>query len=277
MTSHRVTQLRQQGPEVAIEVDSLLFPGGEVQVRVHDAKIDPTDKLRITALLNNSQSIMELLLLTDALKRIAKGAPIELVCPYFPYARQDRVCAPGEALSARVMAELINAQGYSEVEVWDPHSDVTGALIDRIRIVPPLDFVRRLELFGGSRQPPVLVAPDAGALKKVAGIAKELGVDWIRADKSRDPRTGKITGTVVYSSAVGDRDFLIVDDICDGGRTFTELAQALRPLTTGKIMLYVTHGIFSAGVEPILKEIDSIYTANALRPQPENPRLHLIR
>lgn len=276
MTSHRVTQLRREGAEVAIDIDSLVFPGGEVHIRVPETKIDPTDKLRITALLNNSQSIMEMLLLTDALKRMAKGAPIELVCPYFPYARQDRVCAPGEALSARVMAELINAQGYSEVEVWDPHSDVTGALIDRIRIVTPLDFVRRLEHFNGSRQPPILVAPDAGALKKVAGVAKELGVDWIRADKSRDPRTGKITGTVVYSSSVGDRDFLIVDDICDGGRTFTELAQALRPLTTGKIMLYVTHGIFSNGVEPILKEIDSIYTANLLRQQPENPRLHLI-
>jgi ribose-phosphate pyrophosphokinase len=275
MTHHRVTQLGPQGHEVAIEIDSLVFPGGEVQIRVRDAKIDPTGKLRITALLNDSQAIMELLLLTDALKRTAKGAPIELVCPYFPYARQDRVCAPGEALSARVMAQLINAQGYSEVEVWDPHSDVIGALVDRIRVVPALAFVRRLEVFNGAN-PPVLVAPDAGALKKVAGIANDLGVDWVRADKSRDPRTGKITGTVVYSNAVGDRDFLIVDDICDGGRTFTELAQVLRPLTAGKNMMYVTHGIFSAGVEPILKEIDSIYTAHALRKQPENPRLHLI-
>lgn len=276
MTNHCVTQLHKDGGQTVLPVESLVFPGGEVQIRVQAAKVEPADKLRITALLNNSQAIMELLLLTDALKRVAKGAPIELVCPYFPYARQDRVCAPGEALSARVMADLINAQGYSEVEIWDPHSDVTGALVDRIRIVSPLEFVRRLELFNGSQKPPMLVAPDAGSLKKVASIAKELSLDWIRADKSRDPRTGKITGTVVYSSPVGDRDVLIVDDICDGGRTFIELAQALRPLTTGRIMLYVTHGIFSAGVEPILKDIHSIYTANVLREQTNNARLHII-
>jgi ribose-phosphate pyrophosphokinase len=58
------------------------------------------------------------------------------------------------------------------------------------------------------------------------------------------------------------KDFLIVDDICDGGRTFIELAKVLRPWTTGKIYLYVTHGIFSNGLDVFNSLIDGVYTAN---------------
>jgi ribose-phosphate pyrophosphokinase len=277
MTRHRVALLRsgEAVPE-DLKVESIRFPGGEVQIKVQSPPITAGSAFRITAYLDSSEAIMELLLLTDALRRLAADAAIALVCPYFPYARQDRVCAPGEALSVRVMADLINAQRYISVEIWDAHSDVTGALVERVRIVPALDFVRRLDAFNGPGQPPVLVAPDAGAMKKVAEIAKALGVEWVRADKSRDPKTGLITGTLVYSDPVGTRDFLIVDDICDGGRTFTALARVLRPLTDGKIMLYVTHGIFSAGYEPLLKEIDVIFTANRLRSLPDDPRVRLI-
>ena len=276
MTRHHVSLIRP-GSEEAIElkIDSMVFSGGEVQVKVQAPSIVPGDRFRITALLDSSQAIMELLLLTDALRRAAADAPIALVCPYFPYARQDRVCAPGEALSVRVMADLINAQHYTSVEVWDAHSDVTGALVNRMTNIASLEFVRRLDVFQGSN-PPVLVAPDAGAMKKVSGIAKELKAEWVRADKSRNPKTGEITGTLVYSEAIGDRDFLIVDDICDGGRTFTALAKILRPLTTGRVLLYVTHGIFSHGYESLLEDIDVIYTANSLRVLPENPRVQLV-
>jgi ribose-phosphate pyrophosphokinase len=66
----------------------------------------------------------------------------------------------------------------------------------------------------------------------------------------------------VYDGAEdGARDFLIVDDICDGGRTFIELAKVLRPLTSGQVKLYVTHGIFSAGFEA-LAGLDRIFVAN---------------
>jgi ribose-phosphate pyrophosphokinase len=93
---------------------------------------------------------------------------------------------------------------------------------------------------------------------------------FIQAEKIRDPNTGAITSTKVnIEKHVGDKNFLIMDDICDGGRTFIELAKVLRPLTTGKIMLYVTHGIFSAGLEVFLGYIDEIYCANSWLPAQE--------
>ena len=93
-------------------------------------------------------------------------------------------------------------------------------------------------------------------MRQMLGLSKKLwnyqvlvAFPHIRADKKRDPSNGEITGTVVYSEHLGSQDVLIVDDICDGGRTFIELAKELRHLTTGRIYLYVTHGIFSKGHE----------------------------
>ncbi|UUZ75448.1 hypothetical protein LP414_27415 [Polaromonas sp. P1(28)-13] len=101
------------------------------------------------------------------------------------------------------------------------------------------------------------------ANKKVLNFAQVHGFkDVVRADKTRDTLTGKITGTAVYSQDVGNRDFLILDDICDGGRTFLELAKELRKLTTGKLYLYVSHGIFSQGCLHLARHFERIYVAN---------------
>ena len=241
-----------------IELRIFTFPGGEVQVRIEDdAGPEAPPDVGITAHLRSSNDVMTLLLLTDAVRRRYADPRIHLVCPYLPYARQDRVVYPGEALSIAVFCRLLNAQGYASVEVWDAHSDVSLALLDRVRHRPAAGFV--VPHIGATD---ILVAPDQGAVKRVMACAKAAGVPLVHAEKTRNPDTGAITGTVAHSEHVGDRDFLIVDDICDGGRTFTELAQALRPLTRGRIRLYVTHGIFSAGFDTLHAHIDAILVAN---------------
>lgn len=244
---------------------TLQFPGGELHVRLESAACYFNAEVIIDAGLESPTDILELILLTDALRRAKPEAQIQLVCPYLPYARQDRVANYGESLSVKVMADILNGLNFSSVEVWDVHSDVSLALVDRVTNIKQAYFVgkvlRQPALKGTS---PILVAPDAGAIKKTLATAQYFGLDMVRADKIRDTKTGTITGTVVYSNPVGDKDFLIVDDICDGGRTFIELAKELRPLTTGKIYLYVTHGIFSKGLE-VLTGIDHIFTANLFR------------
>ena len=232
------------------------FPGGEIQVRI-EGPPGPAGTVRIRADLTDADTLMALLLLTDAARRHYADPVIDLVCPYLPYARQDRVAYPGEALSAAVACRLLNAQGYRSVEVWDAHSDVSLALLDRVRHRPASDFA--VPVVGPQD---VIVAPDQGAVKRAAGCARLAGAALVHAEKTRSTDTGAITGTIVHSEPVGDRDFLIIDDICDGGRTFTELAKALRPLTTGQVKLYVTHGIFSAGFDALAATIDRIYVAN---------------
>jgi ribose-phosphate pyrophosphokinase len=203
---------------------------------------------------------MELLVMTDSLRRTYGYIPINLVCPYVPYARQDRVCAPGESLSLKVFADLINAQKYDSVEVWDIHSEVAMALLDRSYNVRQESFVK------GIRNLPkrtVIVSPDAGALKKINAVSKVLGLDVLNADKKRDVDTGEITGTVLHiNGRLSDEPCLIVDDICDGGRTFIELAKELKRNGSGSVSLYVTHGIFSKGFNVFDDLIDKIYCPN---------------
>lgn len=254
------------------ELKVFTFKGGEVQVKITPIQGDvsrtkPFHRFRIRADIRNSDDTMALLLLTDAVRRMFGRTPIEVELPYIPYARQDRVCNPGESLSIKVFADLINSQGYDLVRVLDPHSDVSAALIDNCEIVKgyqPLSTALQWKRTAITPANTVLVSPDAGANKKVFEAAQVLRIkDVVRADKTRDTTTLAITGTVVYSEHVGDKDFLILDDICDGGRTFVELAKVLRPLTNGKIFLYVTHGIFSYGFDELRKYIDQIYTANS--------------
>ncbi len=123
------------------------------------------DAVTIRADIVDSDTLMALLLLTDAVRRHYADPAIDLVCPYLPYARQDRVAFPGEALSAAVACRLLNAQDYRSVEVWDAHSDVSLALLDRVRHRPASDFAGRIVTAND-----VVVAPDLGAVKR-AGAA----------------------------------------------------------------------------------------------------------
>lgn len=241
------------------EFSSFKFSGGEIQVKVIPHRYDDRD-VHINAGLFSSYDVMELILAVDAIRREYDDPKIHLVCPYLPYARQDRVMNKGEAMSLKVMCGILNSLKFASVEVWDAHSDVSLALLDNATNVEQWQFVQMIPVI---RQDTVLVSPDAGALKKTMKIASNFNFgDMVRADKKRDIKTGDITGTVAYTDHIGINDFLIVDDICDGGRTFIELAKVLKPKTDGKIMLYVTHGIMSHGIQPLEDIFDKIFIAN---------------
>lgn len=248
-----------------VELKVLKFPGGELHVAVQTDVA--ADALELNAHVPNADAAMTLLMTTDALRRAYPGTPIDLHLPYVPYARQDRVANPGESLSAKVFCELVNAQHYRRVVVQDPHSDVTPALLDRVVIDDPLPALRRvLERIRTESANVALVAPDAGARKRVLKLAAQLALPVVFADKVRDTRTGMITGTEIQGE-LPDCALLVVDDICDGGRTFTELAQAVRQkrgdgAARRPLFLYVTHGIFSKGLDGLLEGYAAVFTRN---------------
>ncbi|MBK7898862.1 MAG: ribose-phosphate pyrophosphokinase [Azonexus sp.] len=255
----RITTRRGSRREIVLRPESFVFPGGEVQVRA-DLPAEEIEALTISADLRSSDDVMALLLLADALRRQIGDAPISLDLPYVPYARQDRVCNPGEALAAKVFCTLINGLGFASVTILDPHSDVVPALLDRVHVVDasiPLSRVVAREEF---RRGVTLLAPDGGSRKRVAGLARRLALpDVAYADKVRCTKSGEITAVAVPDTLL-PQPVLVVDDICDGGRTFLELAQALRGVTDQPLYLYVTHGIFSKGVEVLLKDYQGIFT-----------------
>lgn len=259
-----ITATMLDGGTQDVGLKTLKFPGGEMHVTV--GACETPAALLIHAHLTDSDAVMSLLMVTDALRRAFPGVSVALDMPYVPYARQDRAANPGEALSAKVFCNLINAQNYARVIVQDPHSDVVPALLDRVEVENPVPVLRRVVdcIRERSGRNVALVAPDAGARKRVLKLGAELGLDVVFGDKKRDTRTGRISGTEVLGE-LPDCPLLVVDDICDGGRTFVELASVLAShqasrRRTHPHYLFVTHGIFSKGLDVLLTHYDTVFT-----------------
>jgi len=237
------------------------FPAGELQVTV---KMKEGDYANIIFDFENNEEIIELLLIADAVKR-AGGTVNNLHIPYVPFARQDRVANVGECFSLKVFADLINSIGAKHVYVVDPHSDVTTALIDNIVVTTQAEIVRALfdnqkDLYTGKF---VFIAPDGGSLKKIHKVVAKVPfnvLEVVSCDKTRDTMTGAILETVVHKDKFDEEPCIIVDDICDGGKTFTEIAKVLKAKGAGKVILIVSHGLFTKGLEVFDGLIDEIYT-----------------
>ena len=248
--------------EREVPLTSFTFNGGEEHVRVDPTPMYKVDHIVISARLKSSADIMQLLLVTDAVKRCPSVRTVTLKMPYIPYARQDRVCNEGEAHSLKVFCNLINQQGYDKVQVLMPHSDVATALLENVQDLTGF-FEARLSLqLQHNFEDFILVSPDAGALKRTFKLAKYLSKDLVTADKVRDTGTGQILKTEVYGDVEG-KTCVIYDDICDGGMTFIKLAEALREKGAEKVVLVVAHGIFSKGLEVFDGLIDHIFTTDS--------------
>lgn len=247
---------------------SFLFSGGEVQIKLPDVMETPkpTTKICIKTKLNSTQSIMELLLTHDALDRKFPNEKFSLSVDYFPYTRQDRVCVPGEAFSLEVMCNLINGLGFETVFISDVHSEVTKDLLYNVVNREQWRYVTDIvDEFNIPINDLLLVSPDKGALSKMKQIAKWYHKTPVNAYKVRCPHSGDIIETKIDVEDFGGTDIFIADDICDGGRTFVELAKVLKSKNCGKIYLYVTHGIFSKGLKDLIEAgIEHIYTTDSI-------------
>lgn len=250
-----------------IPIQFSTFPGGEEHVRISPI-VDHTSYFTVQARLTNSSEVMRLLLLDNALEQMRISYNLHV--PYFPYARQDRVCNPGEAFSLDVMGRLLfNNILPASVTIVDPHSSVIKRWCGEENIISQKEVICKWEGLCNfiKKGDVVLVAPDKGALHKTKEVAEEFDVPFIHAEKVRDPFTTKITHTEVNADIDSTKHYLILDDICDGGRTFIELTKVLRNKGATKVSLYVTHGIFSAGITPFEGLIDSIWTTNSFHPR----------
>lgn len=170
----------------------------------------------------------------------------------------------GESLSVKVYADSINAQHYNQVTIFDPHSEVTPALLDRVHVIQNYEFVK--QCLAIIKEEVILISPDGGALKKIYKVSEFLGgVEVVECSKKRDVKTGALSGFRVYEEDLKGKHCVIVDDICDGGGTFLGLAKALKDKNAGKLSLVISHGIFSKGYEELTKSFDTIFTTNSFR------------
>ena len=234
------------------------FPGGEINIKI-------SSKETIMKFhLSSSDKIMEMLLCAEAHNSMFGDFSLNAIIPYVPYARQDRRCNKGEALSIAVMASLINQCKFKSVKIYDPHSLVAPSLIERVVVYTQFDI-----FFPSSDidwKETVIIAPDLGAAKKSEDFALKAGAKGlVQCAKKRDLQTGKLSGFRVLddSDLIHQNDIVIIDDICDGGGTFLGLLPELKWYEPKSVTLMVTHGIFSKGTECLTSVFDKIITTNS--------------
>jgi ribose-phosphate pyrophosphokinase len=250
------------GENNLIEYKSFLFAGGEPHIKISN-NFDVAAPVTITQRINSFNDLGMICITVDALRRMGVKE-INLFIPYFPAARQDRVMIPGEPLSVKVYADIINAMALASVTVFDPHSEVTPALLNNCVTVSNHEFIKQVIANIGADVK--LISPDGGALKKIYKVSEFLGgAEVVECSKSRDVKTGKLSGFKVYAEDLEGADCLIVDDICDGGGTFIGLAEALKAKNAGKLYLAISHGIFSKGFNDLGKYFEQIFTTDSIK------------
>ncbi|MBL6745277.1 MAG: ribose-phosphate pyrophosphokinase [Pseudomonadales bacterium] len=198
-----------------------------------------------------NDSIMELLLMADALHR-ASANRITAVVPYYGYARQDRrVRSARVAISAKVVADMISAVGVNRVLTVDLHAEqIQGFFsipVDNVYGSPVLteDIVRQ------NYENLLVVSPDVGGVVRARAVAKQLNVDLAIIDKRRP--TANEAQVMHIIGDVEDRSCLIVDDMVDTAGTLCKAAEALKDHGAKRVMAYATHPILSG---PAIENIE---------------------
>ena len=264
------------GDEAIGAVKVWKFPCGEVGVKLDETLtyglFDAVVGIRCD--FESNDDLIALGQLVDAIN-VFNPKSLSLAMPYFPYARQDRRCNPGEGHALKMIGSYINSLNFTHVIVKDAHSTVLSAVVDRLHDLPQEWCAKALPKFD------FLVSPDAGAEKKVFKHAQVVdgGTQVLTAHKRRSP-DGKITDVYVPDvDRITGKRVCVVDDLCDGGATFHELGRKLIFEAPAELSLYITHGMFTKGLDELLKIYDNIYVSELRDKTLETSytgRLHII-
>jgi ribose-phosphate pyrophosphokinase len=266
-------------PELAREVADYLeltvapvkispFSDGEIYVQVQDSVrgldcfvIQPT----CTPV---NENLMELLILLDALKRASAGR-ITVVMPYYGYGRQDRKAAGREAITAKLIADLLTTAGAQRVVTLDLHApQIMGffnILVDHLYASPVLlEYIRAL-----NQTDIVLVSPDVGGVSRARAFAKKLDDAPIAII---DKRRSAHNVAEVYS-VVGDvkgKVAIMVDDLVDTAGTLVKGAELLRREGARAIYACATHAVLSGPANRRLDDspIERLIVTNSI---PQDP------
>ncbi len=238
-----------------IPFKSFTFPDGQPHLELQLIQ-DEWREATIETAIRNPKELFETLLLADAL-RGAGYYNINLDIRYLMGARMDRVMGLGQPFTLQVVCRTLNAQGFRKVRILDPHSEAACNMLGASKVYPMEGLKKAIDNCH------MVVIPDKGATSRVAEILNNISYPVLtrQAHKHRNPATGALSGfSVDDPSSLKDCHLLIIDDICDGGGTFTGLAKVLIDAGALRVSLFVTHGIFSKGTQ---LGLSAIYTTNS--------------
>jgi len=191
-----------------------------------------------------NQSLMELLIMIDALKRASAGSIVAII-PYFGYARQDRKSKPRTPITAKLSANLITAAGADRALAMDLHAgQIQGFFdipFDHLFAMPVL--IDELRALGYGGEDTVVVSPDAGGVERARAFSKRLGSTLAIIDKRREK--ANVSEVMNIVGDVKGKRAVIVDDIIDTAGTLTNAAQAIMGAGAAQVAACATHAVFS--------------------------------
>jgi ribose-phosphate pyrophosphokinase len=191
-----------------------------------------------------NQSLMELLIMIDALKRASAGS-IVAIMPYYGYARQDRKSKPRTPITAKLAANLITAAGADRALAMDLHAgQIQGFFdipFDHLFAMPVL--IEELRSLGYVGEQTVVVSPDAGGVERARAFSKRLGAGLAIIDKRR--AAANVSEVMNIVGDVRGKKAVIVDDIIDTAGTLTNAAQAIMDAGASQVASCASHAVFS--------------------------------
>ena len=229
------------------------FSDGEIYVQIKDS-VRGDDVFIVQPVCSPvNENLMELLILLDAFKR-ASAKSITAVIPYYGYARQDRKASGREAITAKLVADLLTQAGATRVLTMDLHTgQIQGffnILVDHIYATPVIvDYVKNIDLEGSEL---VCVSPDMGGVKRTRALAKQVGAPIAIIDKRRDKHNSAVACNIIGD--VKDKVCVMFDDIIDTAGTICEAARMLKEHGAKDVYVCAVHPVFSG---PALERLEA--------------------
>ena len=240
------------------------FSDGEIMVEINENVRGKDVFVLQSTCAPTNDNLMEIMLMVDALKRASAGR-ITAVLPYYGYARQDRRPRSARvAISAKVVANMLQDVGVGRVLIMDLHADqIQGFFdipVDNIYASPVLleDLVKK------NYEDLLVVSPDVGGVVRARALAKKLGCDLAIIDKRR-PKAN-VSEVMHIIGEVDGRNCVIMDDMVDTAGTLTKAAEVLKERGAKKVVAYCTHPVLSGpAIERIQKSpLDELVVTNTI-------------
>ncbi|MCL1912373.1 MAG: ribose-phosphate pyrophosphokinase [Eubacteriaceae bacterium] len=252
------------------------FSDGEISVNILESVREKDVFVIQYAVPPANDNLMELLILIDALRRASAGR-INVVSPYYGYARQDRKDKSRVPITAKLVANLISIAGADRLIAVDLHSDqIMGFFdipVDRLQALPIIAEYIKSHAFDLSKL--VVVAPDAGGVKNARALAERLGLPMAIIDKRR-PKENVSEVQYVIGDVAG-MDVVMIDDIIDTAGTIVNAAYALKDLGVEKVFAACTHPVLSGPAIERIKDspIEQLFVTDTIE-LPEGKRIDKI-
>ncbi|SFV57775.1 Ribose-phosphate pyrophosphokinase [hydrothermal vent metagenome] len=208
-------------------------------------------------------NLMELLIMTDALKR-SSAKSITAIVPYYGYARQDRKAAPRVPISAKLVANLMETAGITRMVTVDLHASQIQGFFDI-----PVDNLYGSILFldyikAKNFKNPIIASPDIGGVARARYFAKKLGLDMVIVDKRREKANESEVMNII--GEVKDKDIILIDDMIDTAGTMVQGAKALKDAGANSVMACCTHPVLSGPAIDRIQNgaLDELVVANTI-------------